>query len=62
MKSISKKMTLFTVLLIIISLLVATVASVGIIYSTTKALTDQTLTENGYSSRRQSFLGTEINA
>ena len=45
MKSISKKMTLFTVLLIIISLLVATVASVGIIYSTTKALTDQTLTE-----------------
>ena len=45
MKSISKKMTLFTVLLIIISLLVATIASVGIIYSTTKALTDQTLTE-----------------
>ena len=45
MKSISKKMTLFTVLLIIISLLVATFASVGIIYSTTKALTDQTLTE-----------------
>ena len=34
MKSISKKMTLFTVLLIIISLLVATIASVGIIYST----------------------------
>ena len=45
MKSISKKMTLFTVLLIIISLLVATFASVGIIYNTTKALTDQTLTE-----------------
>lgn len=45
MKSISKKMTLFTVLLIVISLLVATFASVGIIYNTTKALTDQTLTE-----------------
>ena len=45
MKSISKKITLFTVLLIIISLLVATFASVGIIYNTTKALTDQTLTE-----------------
>lgn len=45
MKSISKKMTLFTVLLVVISLLVATVASVAIIYTTTKSLTEQTLTE-----------------
>lgn len=45
MKSISKKMTLFTVLLVIISLIVATVASVGIIYNTTKSLTEQALTE-----------------
>ena len=45
MKSISKKMTLFTVLLVIISLLVATFASVAIIYNTTKSLTEQTLTE-----------------
>lgn len=45
MKSISKKMTLFTVLLVVISLLVATIASVAIIYTTTKSLTEQTLTE-----------------
>ena len=45
MKSISKKMTLFTVLLVVISLVVATVASVGIIYTTTKSLTEQALTE-----------------
>ena len=45
MKSISKKMTLFTVLLVVISLIVATVASVGIIYNTTKSLTEQALTE-----------------
>ena len=45
MKSISKKMTLFTVLLVVISLVVATVASVGIIYITTKSLTEQALTE-----------------
>lgn len=45
MKSISKKMTLFTVLLVVISLVVATVASVGIIYTTTKYITEQALTE-----------------
>ena len=45
MKSISKKMTLFTVMLVVISLLVATFASVAIIYTTTKSLTEQTLTE-----------------
>ncbi len=45
MKSISKKMTLFTVLLVVISLVVATVASVGIIYTTTKSITEQALTE-----------------
>lgn len=47
MKSISKKMTLFTVLLIIISLLVATVASVGIIYSTTKGVDRSDAHRNG---------------
>lgn len=45
MKSISKKMTFFTVMLVVISLLVATFASVAIIYTTTKSLTEQTLTE-----------------
>ena len=38
-------MTLFTVLLVVISLVVATVASIGIIYTTTKSLTEQALTE-----------------
>ena len=45
MKSISKKMTFFTVMLVVISLLVATFASVAIIYTTTKSLSEQTLTE-----------------
>lgn len=45
MKSISKKMTFFTVMLVVISLLVATFASLTIIYTTTKSLTEQTLTE-----------------